>query len=67
MVDVGSWPVHWAPYGRLGGVAGPLGFVWPLWGRGMSSGSRMADVGAWPVSWAPYGRHRDVAGFLGLV
>ena len=27
MAAVGAWPVPWAPYGRLGGVTGPLGLV----------------------------------------
>ena len=36
-------------YGRRGGVAGPLGPVWPPWGRGRSPGPRMAAEGAWPV------------------
>jgi len=49
MAAVLAWPVHWAPYGRRGGVAGPLGPVWPPWGRGRSPGPRMAAVGAWPV------------------
>ena len=26
-VTVGAWPVPWAPYGRRGGVANPLGSV----------------------------------------
>jgi len=32
MAAVGAWLVPWAPYGRRGSVAGPLGFVWPSWG-----------------------------------
>ena len=31
MAAVGTWPVPWAPCGRRGGVAGPLGPVWPPW------------------------------------
>jgi len=34
MAAVGARPVSWAPYGRLEGVAGPLGPTWPQWGRG---------------------------------
>jgi len=43
--------------------------MWPLWGRGRSSGPRMAAMRAWPcpVSWAPYGRRRVVAKHLGPV
>jgi len=46
---VGAWPFHWAPCGRRGGVVGPLGPVWPPWGRGRSPEPRVAAVGAWPV------------------
>ena len=49
------------PYGRRGGVAGPLGPVWPLLGRGWSFGSCVAVVGAWPVLWTPCGRRGGVA------
>ena len=35
---VGAWPVPWAPCGRRGGVAGPLGPVWPPWWLGRSPG-----------------------------
>jgi len=34
MTAVGAWQVPWAPYGRRGCVAGPLGPVWLPWGRG---------------------------------
>ena len=49
---LGASPVPWAPYSRRGGVAGPLGPVWPPWGRGWSPGPRVAVVGAYesPVS-----------------
>ena len=50
---LGAWPVHWAPYGRRGGVVGPLGTVWPPW------------VG--PVPWVPYGHRGGVARPLGPV
>jgi len=32
MVAVVVWAVLYAPYGGLGGVAGPLGLAWPPWG-----------------------------------
>ena len=43
---VAAWTVTWAPCGRRGGVAGPLGPVWPTWGRGRSPGPSTAAVGA---------------------
>jgi len=46
LVAVWAWPVQSASYGRRGGVAGPMGPVWPPWGRGHSNGPRMAAVGA---------------------
>jgi len=49
----GSWPVPWASCGGLGGMASPLGPVWPPWERSRSSGPNAAAVGAWPVSSAP--------------
>jgi len=61
MAAVGASLDPWGPYGRCRGVAGPLGFVWPLWGRGLSLGPCIAAVGAWPLSWAPYGWRGDVA------
>jgi len=80
MTTVGAWPVAYAPYGRRGGVARPLGPVWPPWklacrlapvwpplGRGSSFGSRILAFGAWPVPWAPYGRRGGVARPLGPV
>jgi len=45
-----------ASYGRRGGVDGPLGPVWPPWGRGRSPGPCLGAVGAWPFPWAPSGR-----------
>jgi len=54
MATVGAWPVSWAPYGRRGGVASPLGPVCLPWGRGRSPGPRMAAMEAWPVDWIPY-------------
>jgi len=45
MAPVGAWSVPCAPYGRRGGVAGPLRPVWPPCGRGRSPGPRMAAVG----------------------
>jgi len=54
MAAVGAWPVPRAPdgrragvavfrslIGRRGGLAGPRGFVWPLWGRCRSGGSSL--------------------------
>jgi len=77
---VGAWPVLWAPYGRRGGVAGPMGPEWPPFGRGWSPEPRMVAVGAWPfpwatngccgvwpVPWAPNGCRGGVAVPLGLV
>jgi len=64
---VGSWLVPWAPSGRCGVVAGPLGPVWPPWGRGCSPGPRLTAVESWPVPWAPSGCRGVVAGPLGLV
>jgi len=71
--EVGAWSVSSAPYGRRGGVAGPVGPGWQLrvvagplgigwlpWGRGRCCGFRMAAVGAWPVFWVPYGRRGGV-------
>jgi len=62
MAAVGAWRVPWAPYGRRGGVAGPLNPEWPPWGRGRFHGLRMDALGAWPVPWAPYCRRWGVAG-----
>jgi len=42
-------------------VAGPLGPVWPPWGRGRYPGPRLAAVGAWPVPWSPSDRRAGVA------
>jgi len=67
MVAVGVWPDPWAPLGRRGGVAIPLGPAWPPWGRGQSPGFHMAAVGAWLVPWTPYSRRGGVSGPPGLV
>jgi len=80
MATVRSWPVPWAPYGRRGGVAGPLGPVRPPLGRGQSPGPckaatgrgrssrpRMASEGAWLVPWALYACRAGVVGPLGPV
>jgi len=67
MAVVKAWPVPWLPYGRRGGVAGPLAPVWPPWRRGHSTEPHLATVGAWPVSLAPYGRCGGVAKPLGPV
>jgi len=80
IATMGVWPIPWAPHlrrggvgehldshGRRGGVAGPLGLVWPAWGRGRSPGPGMAAVGAWPVPWAQDGRRGGLAGLLGPV
>jgi len=64
MAAVEAWLVPWAPYGRLEGVADPLGPVWQPWGRGRSPGPRMAAVGASPVPLALYGRSGGVGGPL---
>jgi len=61
MAAVGAWPVPWTPYGLHGGVAGPLGLVWPPWGRGFSPGSRIGVVGAWPLFYASYAFREGVA------
>jgi len=53
MAAVGAWLVPWAPYGRRGGVAGPLASVWRI------------AVGAWPIPWAPSGRLGGVGDPLG--
>jgi len=62
-----SLPVPWVPSDRRGGVPGPLGPVWPPWGRGRSPETRLATVKAWPVPWAPFGCHGGVGGPLGPV
>ena len=77
---VGAWPVPWDSGGRRGGVASPLGSLWPPggvagplgflglpWGRGRSNGLRGVAVVAWPVPWATWGRRLGVAGPLGFV
>jgi len=46
MAAVGAWQVPWDPYLCRVGVAGPLGPVWPPWGRGRSPETRMAAAGA---------------------
>jgi len=79
-VAVWAWPVPWAPCGRRGGVAGPLGPVWQPWGcyrsperrvaamgRGLSPGNRRVAVGAWPVFWALLLSRWGVDGPLQLV
>jgi len=48
-------------------MAGPLGPVWPPWGRGRSPGARVVAVGTWPVRWAPCGCRGGVARPLGPV
>ena len=53
LATVGAWPVPWAPSCRRGGVAGPLGPVWPQWRCGRDPGPRLAAVGAWQGPWAP--------------
>jgi len=58
MIAVGVCPVPWASYGCRGGVAGPLGPVWPPCMRGQSPGPRIAAVGAWSVPWVLYGRRK---------
>jgi len=67
MAAVVPWPVPLVPYGRRGGVARPLGFVWPLWGRGPSPGPCMATVGACLVPWTLYSRRGGVARPIGPV
>jgi len=67
MATVEAWPVHWAPYGRRGGVACPLGPAWPPWGCGRFPRPRMADVGAWPAPVASYVRRGGMAGSLGPI
>jgi len=67
MHAVGAWLAPWAPYGRRGDVAGPIGLGRPPWGRGRSAGPPVVAVGAWPAPWAPYGRLGGVAGPLGHV
>jgi len=44
MAAVGAWLVPWVLYGRRGCLAGPLGPMWPPWGRGRSPGPRVAAV-----------------------
>jgi len=44
VVAVGVWPAPWAPFGRRGGVAGHLGYVWPPWERGRFPGPRVVAV-----------------------
>ena len=74
---VRAWPVPCTPSGCHGGMAGPLGPVWPPWVRGRSPGPRvaamgciwsrgprLAAMGAWPVCRAPDGRRWCVAGLL---
>jgi len=48
-------------------MAGPLGPMWLLLGRGRFDGSRVAAVGASPVPWVPCGRRGNVSGRLGPV
>jgi len=77
---VWACPVPWGSCGRRGGVAVPLGLVWPpwgrgrspgprvvVWGRGRSAGPRVAAVGAWPLPWALCGRRVSVVFPLGPV
>jgi len=64
---VGVWFVFCALYVRRGGVADPLGFVWPLWWRGPYLRACMAALEAWLVPWVPYGRRSGVARPLGFV
>jgi len=81
VATVGVWPVLWACMGRRGGIAGPIdpvrspwrgvditqGPVWPQWGRGWSSRSRMAATWSWQVFCATYGRRVLVACLIGAV
>jgi len=53
------------PVRPRGSVAGPLGTLWPPWGRGCSTGPIVAAVGAWQVPWAHRGRCGGVADPLG--
>jgi len=79
-VAVGAWLVFWAPCGRCGGVALPMGSVFrrggvagflcpmrPPWGLGRFAGPRVAAVGALPVSWALCGGRGGVPGPLSPV
>jgi len=80
LVAVKAWPVPWAPSGRRGslagpvgpvwqrgGVAGPLSSIWPPWWRSWSPGFNLPDVEALPVSWAFSGSRAGVAGLLGSI
>jgi len=59
MATVGAWPIHYASCGCRGGVACPLGLVWPPWGCGPSPGPREAAVGVWAFLWTTYGRRGE--------
>jgi len=57
-----AWPVPRALYGHHGGVAIPLGTVWPPWGRGRSHGPLWllwGVVGSLCFVWLPWGRCRS--------
>ena len=60
LAAVGAWPLPWAPSGRRGGTAGPLGSVWPPWGvagpRGFLSGRRGGVAGPLGPVLQPLGR-----------
>jgi len=45
MTTVGAWPIYYSPCGCRGGVASPLRLVWPLYGCGPSTGTRVAAEG----------------------
>jgi len=63
---VGAWLVYWVPYGCRGGMAGPLGLVWPPWGVTNPMGTcgrRVGVVGCLGPVWLPKG----VIGLLGPV
>jgi len=77
LATVEAWPILWAPSGRRGGMARPLGPVspplghglyrWPhlaTVGCGLSPWPPLADVGAGPVPWTPSGCREGVVGPL---
>jgi len=64
---VEAWPIPLAPCGRRGVVTSQVGPVWPPWGRGRSTGPRVAAVGAWPIPLALCGLCGGVASFRGPV